>query len=245
MLKRTSTGILSNRRPVEGTPATSGSTTPNAGYGLERLNLISTAKRDAAKRGLYSRFFRGPVLGPESIAEEEQRLASLLTQTPGERDVVIKNPVTKHIPELESMTMEVKVIGQSIKKRELKEDSHEGAGNEGEEARRRRKRRRKEDRRKKKNAGRLNPSEARKVVSSDSEHLEAQSTSLSAETSRSHHKLQKVKLKNGTNQRRLPACGETTMNVAAARVDNCRDQSGCAETSKRKRRKKLDELGSD
>jgi hypothetical protein len=84
------------------------------------------------------------VLGPESIAEEEQPLTSLLTQTPGERDVVIKNLVTKHIPELEPM-MEVKVIGRSIKKRELKEDSHEGAGNEGEEARRQRKRRRKED----------------------------------------------------------------------------------------------------
>jgi len=142
---------LSNRRPVEGTPATSGSTTPNADHGLERPNLISTAKRDAAKRGLYSRFFRGPVLGPESITEEEQRLTSLLTQTPGGDDV-INNLVAKNIPE--PMMMEVKVIGRSMKRRELKKDSDEGAGNGGEEARRQRKRRRKEDKEKGKKVGR-------------------------------------------------------------------------------------------
>ncbi|KAK7048463.1 hypothetical protein R3P38DRAFT_2869574 [Favolaschia claudopus] len=65
-LKRTSTGILSNRRPVVGTSAdTSGTTTPNDD-GTPRLSLLATAKREAAKRNLYSRFFRGPVLGPDS-----------------------------------------------------------------------------------------------------------------------------------------------------------------------------------
>ena len=39
---------------------------------------MATAKRDAAKRGLYSKFFRGPVLGPDTIIEEEKRLAALL-----------------------------------------------------------------------------------------------------------------------------------------------------------------------
>ncbi|KAJ7485983.1 hypothetical protein B0H11DRAFT_2279065 [Mycena galericulata] len=66
-LKRTSTGILSNRRPVTGAIAgSSGATTPNVEDTSSRLSLLATAKREAAKRGLYSRFFRGPVLGPDS-----------------------------------------------------------------------------------------------------------------------------------------------------------------------------------
>ncbi|EIN12639.1 hypothetical protein PUNSTDRAFT_141290 [Punctularia strigosozonata HHB-11173 SS5] len=71
---RTSTGILSNRRPVSGTPAsaslaTSGTSTPDAHPDTPRMSLMATAKREAAKRGLYSRFFRGPVLGPETAME--------------------------------------------------------------------------------------------------------------------------------------------------------------------------------
>jgi hypothetical protein len=61
-IKRTTTGILSNRRPVSGTAACSGTSTPDSE--TPRLSLIANAKREAAKRGLYSRFFRGPILGP-------------------------------------------------------------------------------------------------------------------------------------------------------------------------------------
>ncbi|KAF8158954.1 hypothetical protein K438DRAFT_1860668 [Mycena galopus ATCC 62051] len=68
-LKRTSTGILSNRRPVAGPPADSGATTPEIDDTSPRLSLLATAKRAAAKRVLYSRFFRGPVLGPDSAFE--------------------------------------------------------------------------------------------------------------------------------------------------------------------------------
>ncbi|KAG6335561.1 hypothetical protein ID866_3524 [Astraeus odoratus] len=67
-IARTSTGIISNRRPVNGTPAsetTSGMTTPDP-ITDPRLSLIAIAKREAAKRGLYSKFFRGPVLGPDT-----------------------------------------------------------------------------------------------------------------------------------------------------------------------------------
>ncbi|KAJ7695674.1 hypothetical protein B0H17DRAFT_930258 [Mycena rosella] len=73
-LKRTSTGILSNRRPAIGAPAeSSGSTTPDIGDASPgpRLSLLATAKREAAKRGLYSRFFRGPVIGPDSPLASE------------------------------------------------------------------------------------------------------------------------------------------------------------------------------
>ncbi|KAJ7761607.1 hypothetical protein DFH07DRAFT_867738 [Mycena maculata] len=79
-LKRTSTGILSNRRPVTGaTAGSSGSTTPDVEDTPPRLSLLATAKREAAKRGLYSRFFRGPVLGPDSPASEPTIVADITT----------------------------------------------------------------------------------------------------------------------------------------------------------------------
>nr|GAT60139.1 predicted protein [Mycena chlorophos] len=70
-LKRTSTGILSNRRPATGTLADpdSGATTPNlesSDAATPRFSLLVTAKREAARKGLYARFYRGPVLGPGS-----------------------------------------------------------------------------------------------------------------------------------------------------------------------------------
>jgi hypothetical protein len=72
--KRTPTGILSNRRPVGGTTANSGATTPDPE--TPRLSLLGNAKREAAKRGLYSRFFRGPVLAPHEGEHESSRNGS-------------------------------------------------------------------------------------------------------------------------------------------------------------------------
>lgn len=65
-LDRTSTGIISNKPQKVGlsvltTPATSRVT---------GLSVMALAKRESARRGLYSRFFRGPVLGPDT--EEPQ-----------------------------------------------------------------------------------------------------------------------------------------------------------------------------
>jgi len=60
--ERTTTGILSNRRPVSGTAVDSGTTTPDSA--TLHLTLLASAKREAAKQGLYSKFFRGPILGP-------------------------------------------------------------------------------------------------------------------------------------------------------------------------------------
>ncbi|TCD70913.1 hypothetical protein EIP91_001222 [Steccherinum ochraceum] len=65
-LKRTTTGIISNRRPLTGTPAllsenatpgSSGSSTPTP-----RISILAAAKQEAARRTLYSMFFRGPVM---------------------------------------------------------------------------------------------------------------------------------------------------------------------------------------
>ncbi|TFY66429.1 hypothetical protein EVG20_g4661 [Dentipellis fragilis] len=89
-LSRTSTGILSNRRPVLGTPVTSGTCTPDLasasalGTSTPRLTLMAMAKRQAAQRGLYSRFFRGPVIGPDDVETEmiktEVRVVEVLTK---------------------------------------------------------------------------------------------------------------------------------------------------------------------
>ena len=68
-LPRTSTGILSNRRPGAATSTeTSGTATPVESQ--PRYSLLVTAKREAARQNLYSRFFRGPVLGPDTDLEQ-------------------------------------------------------------------------------------------------------------------------------------------------------------------------------
>jgi hypothetical protein len=72
VLTRTSTGILSNRAPDIGTPVTdSGATTPDSSAVLgPRLSLMAMAKREAAKRNLYSNFYRGPVLRSDDLKAE-------------------------------------------------------------------------------------------------------------------------------------------------------------------------------
>jgi len=67
-LKLTSTGILSNRRPVTGVSAsTSGVSTPTDSH---RPNLLFTAKREAAKATLYARFHQGTTLAADEEFEE-------------------------------------------------------------------------------------------------------------------------------------------------------------------------------
>ncbi|KAJ7600799.1 hypothetical protein C8J56DRAFT_1010544 [Mycena floridula] len=89
VLKRTTTGILSNRRPAVGTPATSGSSTPDSTG--PQLSLLCIAKREAAKRGLYSNFLRGPVLGPDLGFETPTPKAAItaeVSNTKGKRKAV-------------------------------------------------------------------------------------------------------------------------------------------------------------
>ena len=62
---------------MSGSEAVSGSSTP-------RLSLMALAKREAARRGLYSRFFRGPVLGPNFQSETLETEATVLSQTLGD-----------------------------------------------------------------------------------------------------------------------------------------------------------------
>jgi hypothetical protein len=120
-LKRTTTGILSTRRPVEGTPATSGTSTPDAVHQTGQFSLLVTAKREAAKRGLYARFLRGPVLGPDSDLLETRAVANTIRT----EDIKLETTVTK-----------------KAKKRKLKTDDEDGE--------RERKKRKKKEKKKKK-----------------------------------------------------------------------------------------------
>ncbi|KAJ3993227.1 hypothetical protein F5050DRAFT_757538, partial [Lentinula boryana] len=83
VLRRTTTGILSNRRPVDVAPASSsGASTPDSSSSELRMSLIAMAKRGAAKRNLYSRFYRGAVLAPEAGTNELPGPASSTGTTP-------------------------------------------------------------------------------------------------------------------------------------------------------------------
>ncbi|KAF8272199.1 hypothetical protein EI94DRAFT_1796338 [Lactarius quietus] len=99
-LRQTSTGILSNLPPVVGTPissdditltscsdAASGSSTPRS----SGLSLMALAKREAARRCLYSRFFRGPTLGPDVQSETIEADATAVSLTLGDNAKRPKN----------------------------------------------------------------------------------------------------------------------------------------------------------
>ncbi|KAI0345975.1 hypothetical protein BDW22DRAFT_1353621 [Trametopsis cervina] len=91
-LQRTSTGIISNRRPVTGVPAAhSGTATPSSsgasGSSTPRMSIMAAAKQEAARRSLYSMFFRGPVLGTDPV-EEIQTVESQDAKTIRNSEVV-------------------------------------------------------------------------------------------------------------------------------------------------------------
>ncbi|KAG8935542.1 hypothetical protein FRC02_007686 [Tulasnella sp. 418] len=68
IIQRTHTGIISHRRPHINS---SGSCTPimvngpESGSVTPKLSVMALARREAAKRGLYSRFYRGPIITSE------------------------------------------------------------------------------------------------------------------------------------------------------------------------------------
>lgn len=124
-LQKTKTGIISNRRPTAGTPALSGSATPNgeassssSGTSTPRLSVMAMAKQQAAKRMLYSMFFRGPVLGNaledaieaetaviEGLSlQEDRQPSSSLSQPAGaaEKETKIKKTKRKRDGELDA-----------------------------------------------------------------------------------------------------------------------------------------------
>ena len=107
---------------------------------------MATAKREAAKRGLYSKFFRGPVLGPDTLIEDEKRLAVLVSQAFLENDSIVS------LQEIQPIGKNVRVdleVSESLEKNHAKRRKT-GSGrrkesvSDGEKERKRRKQQRSE-----------------------------------------------------------------------------------------------------
>ncbi|CAE6438844.1 unnamed protein product [Rhizoctonia solani] len=78
-VRRTQTGILSNRRPTNlPTPSSSKSPSPPPSSG----SIISLAKKEAARRVLYSRFLRGPVITQETLESSSTTQTQASTTIP-------------------------------------------------------------------------------------------------------------------------------------------------------------------
>ena len=146
-LKRTTTGILSNRRPLIGTPASSGTATPSSdstSTSTSRLSLMALAKKEAARRGLYSRFFKGPVIGPDDVETE-----MVITETVVVRQ--IERPVVAAAGDKKGKQAEKECTGSEgertagrpgkKKKRKLKEAEQEESEDEAERSEKKRRRR--------------------------------------------------------------------------------------------------------
>ncbi|EJT98752.1 hypothetical protein DACRYDRAFT_118539 [Dacryopinax primogenitus] len=99
LIIRTSTGIISHRRPHLGTPASgsgvSGSSTPTVviggdletGVGIRgKASLLALAKQEAARKMLYARFFRGPVV---SFGDEQDETAKVGKTVQAVQQVVV------------------------------------------------------------------------------------------------------------------------------------------------------------
>jgi len=120
---------------------------------------LATAKRDAAKRGLYSKFFRGPVLGPNTIIEEEEKhLVALVSQTFSENDSRVEAVSVQETIEIQTADENVRVdleVSKFLKKKRKTRESKDRETDEDEDededkaAKRERKRRRKEKKEKK------------------------------------------------------------------------------------------------
>jgi hypothetical protein len=127
-LKRTSTGIISNRRPLSGIAADSGSTTPTTSNDEEqvveegpgRRNIMSMAKQEAARKGLYARFFRGPVLGPDPVPETQESAVRVTAYEKGKGKAQESDPRCD-IPEAETITTTLMTVITS--KKRMREDA--------------------------------------------------------------------------------------------------------------------------
>ncbi|KZT50866.1 hypothetical protein CALCODRAFT_164226 [Calocera cornea HHB12733] len=179
-LARTSTGIISNRRPHGGTPALSGASTPTPAVsgtqtpdgaaasaggsgGLRaKISLLALAKQQAAKSQLYSRFFRGPVLRMEE--EEDVREDVWAQEAQGELEVerMADGKDEGEGEVVDSVLLERKVIMTLKKKR--KHSADENVAELAEKERKREKKRR----RMKKEARRAAEAAAAVAVSAES-----------------------------------------------------------------------------
>ena len=81
--------------PISSNDITSCSDTAS-GSSTPRLSLIALAKREAARRGLYSKFFRGPILGPDVHPETVETEVTAVSQTVDKDSQVGTEKRSKH-----------------------------------------------------------------------------------------------------------------------------------------------------
>lgn len=153
---KTRTGIISNRRPTAGTPIDSGSTTPNAsssGTNIPRLSVMAAAKQEAARRVLYSMFYRGPVmksddevLSVEEIVKHEVVAIERSGKTKKSRSNKVVAPDEAALKTEKVNTIDEPEAGSRSKKRRRLDGSGEGA-RQSKEDRKAAKRERKEEKR--------------------------------------------------------------------------------------------------
>lgn len=123
---------------MSGTPAsTSGTSTQDAGS-TSRLSLIATAKREAAKRILYARFFRGPVLASDKPLEAQTSAVVLLETVPPDEGQTPKETKRKR----DNLVLDE---DDRRKRRRSKEKKSKSAGVKEEESREKTKGRKKEE----------------------------------------------------------------------------------------------------
>ncbi|KAJ3544614.1 hypothetical protein NM688_g5722 [Phlebia brevispora] len=138
-LQRTTTGLISNRRPLTGTPVISGTATPtsesssSSGISTPKVSVMTAAKQAAAKRTLYSMFYRGPILSSEF---EQEIIAGTATEE-GDRKV------EEAVVEVTEVLGEVE-IKEKVEKKKRKRDEVEAA-DEDERKRRKREKKRAKD----------------------------------------------------------------------------------------------------
>jgi len=146
-LDRTKTGIISNRRPKIGTPALSGTTTPSteaSGGATPRHSIMAAAKQEAARRKLYSMFFRGPVLGTDMDAEPVAESSQAAQAREAERVVIVEEHIEVR-KEKKSKKRKAREEGVERAKREKKAKTEmEERSEDRDETKREKKRRRRE-----------------------------------------------------------------------------------------------------
>ncbi|KAJ8456872.1 hypothetical protein ONZ51_g11865 [Trametes cubensis] len=136
-IRRTATGIISNRRPVTGTPALSGATTPSdsqassSGSITPQLSLMAAAKQQAARRMLYSMFYRGPVIAAEDNDEKQSASKDISANQAGPSTLVPSSSSASASSSNTEKDVEAKKAkkrkgGADEEKREWKRRKHEG-----------------------------------------------------------------------------------------------------------------------
>jgi hypothetical protein len=92
---------------------------------------MAVAKRESARRGLYSRFFRGPVLGPETASEEEvQTIDETITNTSSSSSTLPEDKEAKRAARKEKKRRRsetVLAINKDVKKKRRKNQEQKEA----------------------------------------------------------------------------------------------------------------------